>query len=218
MENYQKSFIELAINQNALRFGEFKLKSGRISPYFFNMGQLNTGHVLKSLGESYAHAIVQSDIQYDVLFGPAYKGIPLACATAIALSSQYHLDIPYAFNRKEVKDHGEGGLIIGAPLNQRVLIIDDVITAGTAVRESLQIIEAEKGKIAGIIVALDRQEVVSLDSPKRLSSIQEIQNQYNIPVKAIISFTQIMDYVLSTPQYESYIQPLKDYRKQYGVD
>ncbi len=213
MELYQKAFIELALEHKALRFGEFTLKSGRLSPYFFNVGQLNTGLVLKSLGESYAGAIKHHQFQYDVLFGPAYKGIPLACSTAIALSANYQTNIPYSFNRKEAKDHGEGGQIIGAPLKGRILIIDDVITAGTAVRESFELIKAHDATIAGIIVALDRQE----KGQSEQSAIGEIQTTMNIPVKAIITFADIMEYVEKEPSFASYLKPMAAYRQQYGV-
>ena len=158
MQEYQREFIDFAIEQQVLRFGEFTLKSGRVSPYFFNAGLFNTGASLARLGQAYAHAIVASGIEFDMLFGPAYKGIPLASAATIALAEQHGLDIPYAFNRKEVKDHGEGGTIVGAPLNGRVLIIDDVISAGTSVRESVEIIETAGATPCGVVIALDRQE------------------------------------------------------------
>lgn len=213
MEQYQKTFIELALKHQALRFGEFTLKSGRQSPYFFNVGQLNSGQVLKELGECYAHAIQHADIPFDVLFGPAYKGIPLACATTIALAAHHQRNIPYSFNRKEAKDHGEGGNIIGAPLKGRILIIDDVITAGTAIRESFTLIHAHQANVAGIIVALDRQE----KGQGKLSAIQEIQATFGVPVKAIITFANIMEFVKNETRFSSFIQPMTVYREQYGV-
>ncbi len=213
MEQYQKDFIELALKHQALRFGEFTLKSGRISPYFFNVGQLNTGKVLKSIGECYASAIKHSNITYDVLFGPAYKGIPLACTTAIALNAKFNQDIPYSFNRKEAKDHGEGGVIVGSPLKGSILIIDDVITAGTAIRESFDIIKKHHAAVAGIVVALDRQE----KGQGELSAIGEIQQTYDIPVKAIITFDDIMAFIEKDPQFSAFIQPMAEYRTQYGV-
>lgn len=212
MTPYQKTFIELAIKNNALRFGEFTLKSGRISPYFFNVGQLNSGSILKILGECYAHTIEDSTLQFDVLFGPAYKGIPIVCATAIAYST-LQKDIPYAFDRKEIKDHGEGGQIIGTPLKGRVLILDDVITAGTALRASVQLIQAQGASIAGVIVALDRQE----QGLGKLSAIQEMQNTLQVPVKAIITFTDILDYISNDQHWAHFHQPMMLYRQQYGA-
>ncbi len=213
MESYQKAFIELALEHQALRFGEFTLKSGRLSPYFFNVGQLNTGQALKALGECYANAIRHAGIPFDVLFGPAYKGIPLACATTIALAGEHQLNIPYAFNRKEAKDHGEGGQIIGTPLKGRILIIDDVITAGTAIRESFQLIQANQAQVAGIIVALDRQE----KGQGNLSAIQEIQSTFAINVKAIITFADIMEFVKNDSGFSAFIGPMTAYREQYGT-
>lgn len=208
MKPYQKQLIELALSQNALKFGEFTLKSGRKSPYFFNVGQLNRGDVLKILGECYAQAIQSANIEFDVLFGPAYKGIPLVCATAIAMG-----DISYCFNRKEAKDHGESGIIVGAPLQGKVLILDDVITAGTAIRESLEIIKQHSAQVTGIVVMLDRQEKGQND----FSAIQEIQSTYAIPVYPIITFHDIMDYVDQNTGFAAFRQPLAHYREQYGV-
>lgn len=212
MEQFQKSFIELALKNQALRFGEFTLKSGRISPYFFNVGQLNSGEVLKQLGECYAGAINHADLSYDVLFGPAYKGIPLACATAIALSAEFKQNIPYSFNRKEAKDHGEGGMIVGAPLKGRILIIDDVITAGTAIRESFELIKQQGAIVAAIIVALDRQE----RGHGTLSAIDEIEQTYQTPVKAIITFADIIEFVKNNAEFSAYLEPMNAYRAQYG--
>jgi len=213
MENYQKDFIELALSYQALRFGEFILKSGRVSPYFFNAGVFNTGEALTILGECYSSAILKANLAFDVLFGPAYKGIPLACATAIALSTLKKHPIPFAFNRKEAKDHGEGGTLIGAPLNQRVVIIDDVITAGTAIRESIEIIKQAKGTLAGISVALDRQEKGTGET----SAIQDLQTQHDIPVITIIQFNDIIEYVSQSPVFQAFHAPLVEYRKKYGA-
>ncbi len=213
MESYRKTFIDLALTHRVLRFGDFTLKSGRNSPYFFNAGQFNTGESLKILGECYAAAIIQSSLSFDTLFGPAYKGIPLATATAIALFEQYQRNTPYCFNRKEAKDHGEGGIIVGAPLRGKTLIIDDVVTAGTAIRESLQIIQNANATVAGIIVALDRQE----KGQGELSAIQEIESTLQISVTSIITFSHIMEYIENEPQFSAYRQPMAAYRQQYGI-
>jgi len=213
MESYRKTFIELALNHNALRFGDFTLKSGRKSPYFFNAGQFNTGESLKTLGECYAAAISQSSLRFDIIFGPAYKGIPLACATSIALHEQFQQNVPYCFNRKEAKDHGEGGIIVGAPLQGRALIIDDVITAGTAIRESVDIIQGANASVAGIIVALDRQEKGKTEQ----SAIQEIESTLKVNVVSIITFAHIMAFVENEPQFAAFRQPMADYRQQYGI-
>lgn len=213
MEKYQHAFIKLALEYQALRFGEFKLKSGRISPYFFNMGQFHFGRALNILGECYAQAIQTSGITFDVLFGPAYKGIPLVCTTASALFSGHQQDVPYAFNRKEAKDHGEGGVIVGASLQARVLIIDDVITAGTAMREAIQYIQMQQGNVAGIIVALDRQE----KGQGERSAIQEIQDTLSIPVQSIISFQDIFEFVTQHSDFNVYQEPLNTYREHYGI-
>lgn len=213
MESYRKTFIDLALAHQVLRFGDFTLKSGRNSPYFFNAGQFNTGESLKILGECYAAAIMQSPISFDILFGPAYKGIPLATATAIALFEQFQRNTPYCFNRKEAKDHGEGGIIVGAPLRGKALIIDDVVTAGTAIRESLQIIQDANATVAGIIVALDRQE----KGQGELSAIQEIETTLQVNVTSIITFSHIMEYIENEPQFSAYRQPMAAYRQQYGI-
>lgn len=213
MEHYQKTFIECAVEYNVLRFGEFTLKSGRKSPYFFNMGQFQDGQALSTVGECYAAALKKSNMAFDVLFGPAYKGIPLACATAMALNTRFHHNVPYCFNRKEAKTHGETGQIVGAPLKGRVLIIDDVITAGTAVREAFEIISAADATLAAVMVALDRQEKGTGD----LSAIQEIQDKWGISVVSLITFENVLEYVRHTPTLTQYEQPLLDYRQQYGV-
>jgi orotate phosphoribosyltransferase len=213
MQNYQKEFIEFALEAQVLRFGEFTLKSGRTSPYFFNAGLFNTGEHLAKLGEFYAKAICESGIGFDVLFGPAYKGIPLATTTAVALYEDYQRNVPYCFNRKEAKDHGEGGNIVGAQLLDRVLIIDDVITAGTAIRESMDIIAANPANPAGVVIALDRQE----KGQGELSAIQEVERDYNIPVISIIKMEHLLDYLLLDSRYKGHLKNMRDYRDRYGV-
>lgn len=193
MQPYQHEFIEYALACDVLKFGEFELKSGRISPYFFNTGLFNTGAQLQKLGKFYAQALMASGIEVDIFYGPAYKGIPLAVATAMAYAELTGSDIPFAFNRKEAKDHGEGGLLVGAPLNGRVLIIDDVITAGTSVRESVEIINAANATPAAVLIALDRQE----KGQGETTAIQEVNARFNLPVTAIINVTHIMDYLKS---------------------
>lgn len=213
MHDYQTDFIEFALQRQVLRFGEFTLKSGRLSPYFFNAGLFNTGAALARLGQFYAAAIMDNNLEFDVLFGPAYKGIPLAAATSIALAEQYQCDVPYSFNRKETKDHGEGGNIVGAPLQGRVLIIDDVITAGTAIREAMQIIEAAGATPAGIIIALDRQE----KGQGELSAIQEVEQQYSIPVLGIIRLEHLIAYLKDHPDMQAHLDKIEAYRAQYGI-
>ncbi|QWF70681.1 orotate phosphoribosyltransferase [Methylomonas paludis] len=212
MFEYQHQFIQYALENGVLKFGQFKLKSGRISPYFFNTGLFSTGAQLDKLGQFYAQALIASGLEVDVLYGPAYKGIPLAAGTAIAYS-QLKADIPFAFNRKEAKDHGEGGVLVGAPLQGKVLIIDDVITAGTSVRESIQIISAAGASVAGVLIALDRQE----KGETELSAVQEVTRQYNIPVIAIISLAEIISYIqLNEPDSEK-LPIIHAYRQQYGI-
>ncbi len=214
MQNYQKQFIELALNHQVLKFGDFTLKSGRQSPYFFNMGLFNSGAVLARLGEFYVQAIQDAGLDFDQLFGPAYKGIPLVSTTAIAFEKLTQKDIPYSFNRKEAKDHGEGGIIVGAQLSGKVLIIDDVMTAGTAVREAISLVEQSGANAAGIIVALDRQE----KGKGELSAVQEIQKNYNIPVISIINLKNLIDYLQTTKQFEeNLLKRLLTYRQQYGI-
>lgn len=213
MQTYQKDFISLCLEYNALQFGSFTLKSGRESPYFFNAGAFYTGDALKRLGYGYASAIQAENFNFDVLFGPAYKGIPLACTTAMTLTNP-DKPVPYAYNRKELKDHGEKGILVGAPLfNQRILIIDDVITAGTAIRESIQIIHEAHGTLAGIVVALDRQE----KGTGAHSALQETQKQYEIPVISIIRLENIIEYVKNSTEFMTYYTPLCRYRETYGV-
>lgn len=213
MQPHQQQFIELAIAKKALCFGEFTLKSGRVSPYFFNAGLFNTGAALAVLGRCYAQTIMDSGIEFDVLFGPAYKGITLAAVTAAALADDHGVDVSYSFNRKEIKDHGEGGVIVGAPLEGKVLIIDDVITAGTAVREVMNIIAANGAEPAGVIIGLDRQE----RGQGELSAIQEVEKEYNIPVMSIINLTQIIAYLSAQHEYQDDVERIERYRDQFGV-
>lgn len=213
MQDYQRKFIEFALKVGVLQFGEFTLKSGRKSPYFFNSGLFNTGAALSQLGRAYAHAIVGSGIPFDMLFGPAYKGIPLVSAVSIALADHHGRDVPYAFNRKEAKDHGEGGTVVGAPLKGRVLLIDDVISAGTSVRESVQLIEKCGAKLSGVMIALNRQE----RGQGTLSAIQEVEQSLNIKVGSIIALDQLVDYLTQQPGTDDALRRIKDYRAQYGT-
>lgn len=215
MRDYQKAFIDYVLDNEILRFGSFTLKSGRTSPYFFNAGLFNTGEALAFLGKCYADAIVASGVDFDLMFGPAYKGIPLVSASVAALAQQHGINKPYCFNRKEAKDHGEGGLIVGAPLKGRVLIVDDVITAGTAVREVMALFEEVGATPAGILVALDRQE----RGTGAMSAIQEIEQQYGIPVISIISLDQIINYLAKqdNPELRQQLASVEAYRDEYGV-
>ena len=210
MHDYQREFIEFAIRKEVLRFGDFKLKSGRISPYFFNSGLFNSGGSIARLGRYYAETIVRAETTFDVLFGPAYKGIPLAVTTAVAIAEHHGRDIPFAFNRKEAKDHGEGGIIVGAALRGRVLIIDDVISAGTSVSESIQLIRAVGAEPAGVVVALDRQE----RSHGTLSAIQEVEQRHGIPVLSIITLDLIMSSITGMTDTLARVQA---YRDRYGI-
>jgi len=212
MEQYQKDFVDFTLETGVLKFGEFTLKSGRISPYFFNAGLFNTGSHLSQLGNFYAQAIEASNLQFDVLFGPAYKGIPLAAATAIALNDNFNRNVPYSFNRKEAKDHGEGGSIVGHPLEGDILIIDDVITAGTAIREAQDIINANDANTKGVIVALDRQE----KGKGELSAIQEVEQIFGIRVLSIINLSHIIDY-LKASKNKDVVSRIESYRSQYGI-
>jgi len=214
MKQYQQDFIEFALKTGVLRFGSFTLKSGRISPYFFNSGLFNTGASLARLGRFYAQAISESNLDYDVLFGPAYKGIPLASTTVVALADQHQRDVPYVFNRKEKKDHGEGGQLVGADLTGKVLIIDDVISAGTSVRESVTIIKAENAVAAGVIIALDRQE----RGQDSRSAIQEVEAEHNIPVVSIICLNDLLSYLQNNLELAEHLPAVEAYRQQYGVD
>ncbi len=217
LQPYQRRFIEFAIEHNVLRFGQFTLKSGRQSPYFFNAGLFNTGKLLAELGRFYAQAIVARGVEFDVLFGPAYKGIPIASATAVALYDQYGIDVPWCFNRKEAKAHGEGGALVGAQLQGRVLIIDDVITAGTAIREVMAILQAAGAKPAGVVVAVDRQE----RGQGELSAIQEVERDFDIPVLSVVNLGHIVSYLQSdpgcSPEITGYLQAVQSYRDQYGI-
>lgn len=214
MQQYQRDFIQLALDHQVLCFGEFTLKSGRQSPYFFNAGRFHTGAALAALGQAYAEAILASGVEFDVIFGPAYKGIPLGAVTAVALA-QKGVDKPFCYNRKEAKDHGEGGTLVGAPLNGKVLIIDDVITAGTAVREVMQIIASHKAEAAGVVIGLNRQEKAGEDC--ELSAIQQVERQYNIPVVSIVQLDNIISYLQEQSQDSETVQKIVDYRQRYGV-
>ncbi|BFM50594.1 orotate phosphoribosyltransferase [Marinomonas sp. THO17] len=215
MKPYQRDFIEFAIEQNVLRFGEFTLKSGRVSPYFFNAGLFNSGQALAKLGRFYAASLMEANVPFDVLFGPAYKGIPLATTTAVALYDHHNLDTPYVFNRKEAKTHGEGGSLVGAALQGNVMIIDDVITAGTAIREVMAIIQQANAAPAGVLIALDRQERGQGD----LSAIQEVERDFGMPVISIVSLNDIMTYLAEqdSPEFAQHLDAVKAYRDQYGI-
>ncbi|WP_028470103.1 orotate phosphoribosyltransferase [Neptunomonas japonica] len=214
MRDYQREFIQFAIEQNVLRFGEFTLKSGRVSPYFFNAGLFNSGTALAKLGRYYAAAIDEAKVEFDVLFGPAYKGIPLAAAAAIALSNDYDRDTPYVFNRKEAKSHGEGGSLVGAALEGRIMIIDDVITAGTAIREVMDIINsADNATPAAVMIALNRME----KGKGELSAIQEVERDYNMQVISIVSLEDVVEYLQDVGGYESSVVAIQAYRAEYGI-
>ena len=213
MNSYKTQFIDNAIASGALKFGQFKLKSGRISPHFFNAGEFYQGKALATLGQCYAAAIVDSGIEFDVLFGPAYKGITLAAATAVALAEHHNLDVPYCFNRKEAKSHGEGGTIVGAPLEGKVLIIDDVITAGTAIREVMAMVDQAEAQAAGVVIGVDRKERGNSDQ----SAIQEVESEFSIPVASIIDIDDILTYLDSKADMQPLVKQIKQYRQEYGV-
>lgn len=213
MHDYQREFIEFSLEHEVLRFGEFTLKSGRTSPYFFNAGLFNTGARLAALGRFYAAAIDRSGLEFDVLLGPAYKGIPIASAAAVQLAEQLGRDVPWCFNRKEPKGHGEGGLIVGSPLEGRVLIIDDVITAGTAIREVMDIVDEAGAEVAGVMVAVDRQERGTGD----LSAIQEVERDFGVPVVSIIDFGQIVRYVEESGRHAEHLAAIRAYRDEFGI-
>lgn len=229
MRGYKQDFIELALQVGVLRFGQFKLKSGRNSPYFFNSGLFNTGYSAAKLGRTYAAAVVESGIAFDMLLGPAYKGIPLVALTAAALAEHHGRDLPFCFNRKEVKEHGEGGAIVGAPVFGRVLILDDVITAGTAIRETITLIRQaggqasgqasgkaggkDRAEAAGVVIALDRQERGSGD----LSAVQEVEQNFGIPVASIIRLDDLVEHLESSSLHRQFLPLVQDYRERYGV-
>ena len=214
MENYKQKFIEMSIQIGALKFGEFELKSGRVSPYFFNMGLFSTGQALKNIGDFYASALEESDIEFDMLFGPAYKGIPLASVMSASLFMNYDKDVPFVYNRKEKKDHGEGGRIVGPPLSGKIVIVDDVITAGTAIKEASQIIRETGAEISGIIIAIDRQE----KGAGEYSAIQEASSKLGVPVISIVNLDQILAFVKnSSSELEDHVEAIESYRKEYGA-
>jgi len=213
LQDNKKRFIQLAIENDVLRFGEFTLKSGRTSPYFFNAGLFNTGKALAELGSCYARVIADQALDFDVLFGPAYKGIPLVAAIAVALATEHGIDKPYAFNRKEAKQHGEGGSIVGADIHGRVLIVDDVITAGTAIREAVEIIAAAGGQTSSILIALDREE----KGRGELSAIQEVQKEFAVAVHSIITMADLIEYLKTDTNYSHHLGAMQAYREQYGI-
>ncbi|TNC14725.1 orotate phosphoribosyltransferase [Vibrio diabolicus] len=213
MKAYQREFIEFALEKEVLKFGEFTLKSGRKSPYFFNAGLFNTGRDLASLGRFYAAALADSGIEFDVLFGPAYKGIPIATTTAVALADHHDIDTPYCFNRKEAKDHGEGGNLVGSALEGRIMLVDDVITAGTAIRESMEIIKANGADLAGVLVAIDRQE----KGKGELSAIQEVERDFGCAIISIVSLTDLVTFLEEKGTDKEHLEAVKAYRTEYGI-
>ncbi|MBR9789371.1 MAG: orotate phosphoribosyltransferase [Vibrionaceae bacterium] len=213
MKAYQREFIEFALEKEVLKFGEFTLKSGRKSPYFFNAGLFNTGRDLARLGRFYAAALADSGIEFDVLFGPAYKGIPIATTTAVALADHHDIDTPYCFNRKEAKDHGEGGNLVGSALEGRIMLVDDVITAGTAIRESMEIIKANGADLAGVLVAIDRQE----KGKGELSAIQEVERDFSCAVISIVSLGDLVTYLEEKGNATEHLEAVKAYRAEYGI-
>jgi len=213
MKAYQREFIEFALEKEVLKFGEFTLKSGRTSPYFFNAGLFNTGRDLARLGRFYAAALVESGIDYDVLFGPAYKGIPIATTTAVALADHHDTDKPYCFNRKEAKNHGEGGNLVGSALEGRIMLVDDVITAGTAIRESMEIIQANGADLAGVLVAIDRQE----KGKGELSAIQEVERDFGCSIISIVSLTDLISFLEEKGGNTEQLESVKAYRAQFGI-
>jgi orotate phosphoribosyltransferase len=213
MQDYQREFLDFALARGVLRFGEFTLKSGRKSPYFFNAGLFNSGGSLAALGRFYAQAVVDSGFEFDMLFGPAYKGIPLATVTAAALAERHGRDLPYCFNRKEAKDHGEGGLLVGAPLTGRVLIVDDVITAGTAVREAVGIIKAAGAQPVGLVIALDRQE----RGQGKLSAVAEVEQEHGLKVAAIVRLAELAEWLEKQGGMQAPLAAVQEYRREYGA-
>jgi len=213
VKDYQKDFISFAIERGVLKFGEFTLKSGRTSPYFFNAGLFNKGSDLAKLGRFYAAALMDAKVEFDVLFGPAYKGIPIATATAVALYDHHQKDTPYCFNRKEKKDHGEGGNLVGSELNGKIMLVDDVITAGTAIRESMEIVEANGASLAGVLIALDRQE----KGKGELSAIQEVERDFGATIISIVGLNDIIEFLKDDPEFNQHLPKVQAYREQYGV-
>ena len=213
MEQYKRDFIEFALNRNVLKFGEFTLKSGRKSPYFFNAGLFNTGADLARLGEFYAAAIASNAVLFDVVFGPAYKGIPIGTTVSVALFNRYGVDKPVCFNRKETKDHGEGGNLIGSPLQGKILLVDDVITAGTAIRESMELIDANNAELAAVLIALNRKE----RGKGELSAIQEVERDYQCRVLSIIDLDDLMQFIEQDPRYAAHLPAMRAYHAEFGV-
>ncbi|HJM71845.1 MAG TPA: orotate phosphoribosyltransferase [Gammaproteobacteria bacterium] len=214
MENYKQKFIEMSIQIGALKFGEFELKSGRVSPYFFNMGLFSTGQAIKNIGDFYASALEESNIEFDMLFGPAYKGIPLTSVMSASLFMNHDKDVPFVYNRKEKKDHGEGGQIVGPSLSGKIVIVDDVITAGTAIKEASQIIREAGAEISGIIIAIDRQE----KGAGEYSAVQEVSSKLGVPVISIVNLDQILAFVKnSSSELEDHVEAIENYRKEYGA-
>lgn len=213
MKAFQRDFIEFAIERGVLKFGEFTLKSGRVSPYFFNAGLFNRGGDLAKLGRFYADALMDAGVAFDVLFGPAYKGIPIATTTAVALADSHKLDVPYCFNRKEAKTHGEGGNLVGSPLEGKVMLVDDVITAGTAIRESMTLIEQQQASLSGVLIALDRQE----RGNGELSAIQEVERDFGTQVISIVSLADVVAYLTEKSGFDSEISAINTYRENYGI-
>lgn len=213
MQDYKIEFIKFALSRNVLKFGEFTLKSGRISPYFFNAGLFNTGADLARLGEFYAAAIEDNKLDYDVIFGPAYKGIPIGTTVSVALFNRFGVDKPVCFNRKEAKDHGEGGNLIGSPLQGKVLLVDDVITAGTAIREAMDLIAANQAQLSAVVIALNRKE----KGKSELSAIQEVERDYQCKVLSIIELDDLMRFIAQDDNYRQYLPLMQAYQQQYGV-
>jgi len=212
MQNHQRHFIEFLLKHKALKFGEFTLKSGRISPYFFNLGTFNTGASLAELGEFYATTLLQSNLPCDVLYGPAYKGIPLVAATAIALHNNHQKDTPYCFNRKEAKDHGESGTLVGSPMEGNVVMVDDVITAGTTVRETITLIEKMNANLTGIVIAFDRQE----RGLGELSAVKETAEKHGVPVQSIITLQDLIHYMSERDEMKEQLKHIERYQTEYG--
>lgn len=212
LQPYQEEFIAFALDAEVLRFGEFTLKSGRLSPYFFNAGLFNSGQKLLRLGRYYAAALAHSGVEYDMLFGPAYKGIPLVSTTVNALAEQHNRDVPYSYDRKEAKDHGEGGLLVGAPLAGKVIVIDDVISSGLSMRHSAKLIAEAGANLAALCIALDRQEL----GQHGTSAVKEIEQDFGVPVISIINLTHLVSYLAGKTEFASQLEKLEDYQQQYG--